>query len=122
MANLHQIAALSILIQQRNIHIDQYFRWRRRRLRRKPRSVWVRPWIQRRNEYGMYDKLMGELRSEDPKAFQNFMRMSPNMFNELLGRLRVRLTKTKINFRENLEPGLKLAINPATLGLWKQLC
>ena len=64
---------------------------------------------------------MGELRSEDPKAFQNFMRMSPNMFNELLGRLRVRLTKTKINFRENLEPGLKLAINPATLGLWKQL-
>ena len=62
----------------------------------------------RRKEYGVYDKLMGELRNEDPSDFQNFMRMPPNIYNELLDRLRVRLTKKRT--REPLEPGLKLAI------------
>ena len=61
-------------------------------------------------ELGIYDRLMVELRNEDQRSFQNFMRMSPAMFDELLTRLTPRLTKKSTNYRENLEPGLKLAV------------
>ena len=53
---------------------------------------------------------MGELRNEDPRAFQNFMRMTPAMFDELVERLSPRITKPSTNFRASLEPGLKVAI------------
>ena len=83
---------------------------RRRRRRRRERTVWVRLWIARRPELGIYNRLMVELRNEDPRAFQHFMRMPPAMFDEIVTRLTPRLTKPKINFRPNLEPGLKVAI------------
>ncbi|XP_076042092.1 uncharacterized protein LOC143025993 [Oratosquilla oratoria] len=53
---------------------------------------------------------MVELRHEDPSSFQNFMRMSPAMFDELLNRLTPRLTRPSTNYRANLEAGLKLAV------------
>ncbi|XP_041484662.1 putative nuclease HARBI1 [Lytechinus variegatus] len=59
----------------------------------------------------MYDRLMVELRNEDPRAFQNFMRMPPDMFDELVNRLTPRLLKTQTNFGANFEPGLKVALN-----------
>jgi len=77
--------------------------WRRRR-------YWVRPWIGRRKELGMYDQLMVELRNEDHASFNNFLRMSPAMFDELLARVGPRITKQHTFCREPLEPGLKLAL------------
>ncbi|XP_063859180.1 putative nuclease HARBI1 [Scylla paramamosain] len=64
----------------------------------------------KRLELGIYSKLMVELRNEDPNSFQNFMRMSPAMFDELLNRLTPGLTRPSTNYRANLEPGLKLAV------------
>jgi hypothetical protein len=71
MAQLHQMLA----------------RRRRHRRRQQIRAVWTRNWITRRPEQGLYDRLMVELKNEDPIAFQNFMRMPPDMFDELLQRL-----------------------------------
>ena len=53
--------------------------------RRRPRSceIWVKPWIGRRRQFGLYDQLMVELRNEDERAFRNFLRMPPEMY-ELL--------------------------------------
>ena len=100
-------------IQQHNNQLFQVQqllqRWRRRR-RRNQRAIHVRDWIGRRLDLGMYNKLMVELRNEDPRAFHNFMRMPPAMFDELVDRLTPRLTKKQINFRPNLEPGLKVAL------------
>ena len=40
---------------------------RRRRQRRRRQRQWcVRPWIARRVELGLYDRLLQELRNEDP--------------------------------------------------------
>ena len=50
-----------------------------------------------------------ELRSEDQTSFKNFMRMPPEMFDELLTRVGPRITKQNTNYREALDPGLKLA-------------
>ncbi len=60
----------------------------RRRRRRAPRGwrVWVRQWldVDRRLQYGHYHRLMYELRYEDPASYFNFLRVPPDMFDELL--------------------------------------
>jgi len=82
----------------------------RRRRRRGQRRYWVRPWIGRRRQFGLYDQLLVELRNEDQKTFKNFMRMPPEMFDELRTRVGPRISKQNTNYREAIEPGLKLAV------------
>ena len=77
--------------------------------RRRPRSVWVKPWIQRRMLFGQYDTLMQELMRESKGDFKRYMRMTPEMFRELLDRVGPRITKDRAR-RPALEAGLKLAI------------
>ncbi|XP_060590666.1 uncharacterized protein LOC132745720 [Ruditapes philippinarum] len=71
----------------------------------------MRDWIGRRPELGLYDRLMVELRNEDPRAFQNFMRMPPAMFDEIVQRLTPALSKETTNWRAPLDPGLKVALS-----------
>ena len=93
---LEQQVALALLIRGR---------------RRRRRAYWVKPWLstERRLMNGHYDRLMAELRVDDPSSFFNYLRMPPEMFDELLQRLSPRLTKADTNFRKALAPGLKLA-------------
>ena len=83
---------------------------RRRRKRRGRRRFWVRPWIGRRRQFGLYDQLLVQLRNEDQASFKNFMRMPPEMFDELLTRVGPGITKQNTHYREALDPGLKLAL------------
>ena len=53
---------------------------------------------------------MAELRMEDVHSFFNFLRMQPEMFDELLNRVAQRIQKNDTLCRKSLEPGLKLAI------------
>ena len=60
-------------------------RWGRRM--RWPRSMWVREWLSedRRQQLGHYSTfLTRELRTEDVNAFQNYLRMPPELFDEIL--------------------------------------
>ena len=43
--------------------------------RRHRRSVWIRKWLQRRDQLGAYKGLMRELNAEDMRGFKNFIRM-----------------------------------------------
>ena len=52
-------------------------RHRRRRRNRQRRRVWIRPWVRRMEEFGIYDQLLVELRWEDMASFVNFLRMPP---------------------------------------------
>ncbi|XP_028416048.1 protein ALP1-like [Dendronephthya gigantea] len=83
---------------------------RRKRRKRKRREVWMRSWMGRRRQFGIYDQLLVELRSEDTRYFKNFMRMVPEMFDELLARVSPRITKKHTWYRRPLEPGLKLSL------------
>ncbi|XP_068726261.1 uncharacterized protein [Montipora capricornis] len=78
--------------------------------RQRARQYWVRSWINRRQQFGFYHQLMNELREENVGDFINFMRMPPEMFDEILERIRGRITKQKTRYRDPLEPGLKLAV------------
>ena len=62
-------------------------RHRRRRMNRQRRRVWIRPWVRRTEEFGIYDQLLVELRREDTASFVNILRMplgcSTNSWNVL---------------------------------------
>ena len=85
----------------------------RRRRNRRISSCWVRPWLsaERRLQFGHYDRLLVELRMEDQQSFFNFLRMPPEMFDELLNRVGPRIRKMDTHYRKALEPGMKLAID-----------
>ena len=53
--------------------------------------------------FGIYDQLMVKLRNEDHASFTNFLRMPPDMCDELLRRMGPRITKTSTRYREPLE-------------------
>ena len=103
-----------LLLQHQNQMLQVYHALKRRqqskRKRTVVRNIWVRDWISKRPELGLYDRLMVELRNEDPRAFQNFMRMPPAMFDEIVERLTPALTKKTTNWRAPLAPGLKVAL------------
>ena len=71
--------------------------------------MWVLPWISCRPQLGVYDRLMVELRTEDPASFKNLLRMPPEVFDELLVKVSPRPEKDYIG-RQPLSPGLKLAL------------
>jgi len=106
----YMLAVLQNEADQNNLAIYRYIQGRQRWRRGQRRRWWTRPWIRRRRQFGLYDQLMVELRREDEAAFINFMRMTPEMFDELLDRISPRITKQHTWYREPLEPGIKLAI------------
>lgn len=53
---------------------------------------------------------MTELRAEDLASFVNFLRVPPEMFDELLTRVGPRISKPDTSYRKALEPGMKLAV------------
>ncbi|XP_021376400.1 protein ALP1-like [Mizuhopecten yessoensis] len=82
----------------------------KKKRKRRGRKWWVRPWLGRRPQVGVYDKLMAELRAEDQASFHNFLRMPREMFDELRQRVGPRITKKDTRFRPALDPGMKLAL------------
>ena len=74
------------------------------------KSIWVRKWLLNRPKYGQYEKLLAELLQNDPAGFHNFLRVTPELFDQLLRRIAPRIEKQDTYMRKALEPGLKLAI------------
>jgi len=52
--------------------------------KRRHRTLWMKSWVARRLEYGVYHSLVQELRQDDPSAYRNFLRMNWSSFNDLL--------------------------------------
>ncbi len=87
--------------------------WRQRRRphqARRPKLMWVKTWLLRRDDLGHYNTLMRELEAEDPPAYRNFIRCDPLFFKELVERLAPRIRRKPNNWRKPLQPGLMVAI------------
>ena len=48
--------------------------------------------------------------AKDPNAYMNFMRVDPDMFHEMLGRLDARIEKRLTWMRRALDDGMRIAI------------
>ena len=79
-----------------------------RRIRR--RSTWARDWLSRRPLHGQYDQLLTELHRNDLPGYKNFLRITPELFHEIVERVTPILEKQRTPMREPLDVGLKLAI------------
>ena len=90
----------------RNLKLLILLRKRQRIVRR----YWVREVLRTRKISGEYTTLVQQMREVDPQGFQTYFRMSPDVFDEVLGKLRARLTKETTNFREPIPPEERLAV------------
>ena len=66
----------------------------RQRRRVQQRRWWVKPWLERRRLFGQYHTLFQELEREFDGDYLSYIRMSSNMFAELLLRVGPRITKS----------------------------
>ena len=77
---------------------------------RRRRRIWVSQWLQRRLQQGAWQNLIPTLARTDQVLYRNTLRMEETMFDEILERVRPLITRQTTNFREPIEPGLRLAI------------
>ena len=74
------------------------------------RKWWMKPWLRRRTFLGQYTRLMEEMRREDIPSYTNYMRMPPELVDEVLQRIGHRIEKQTTFWRKPLSPGLRFAI------------
>ena len=77
---------------------------------RRPRSVWQKKWLSRREEDGFSAKLFKELRHEEPELFRNALRMSAEQFDYLLNLLKPHIEKADTTFRKSIPAVIRLAL------------
>ena len=80
------------------------------RRRRRPRAVWARQWLLRRELYGDYENLLWELHREDHRGFKTYIRITPAFFEEMVARVTPAVQKHDTRLRKALPVGLKLAV------------
>ena len=87
-------------------------RWGFQERQLRHRRYWVRSWLTQaeHEERGLYTRLMPRLELDDPMAYRNFIRMPPNLFQELEQRLNPDLQRERTWMREPLSPGVKFAV------------
>ena len=105
-----QLVGFGLALQHNLLHLQRLYNILMAGRQRRRRSVWIREWIRRRSQFGVYEQLMEELRLEDVVSFKNFLRIDPAMFRELVDRLTPRLQKRDTWYREAHPVGLKVAI------------
>ena len=76
---------------------DQKEEERRPPRRRTPRAVWVRELLTRRQKSRQYDSLLTELHNEDSRSYRNYLRITPDLFQEMVEKL-TPLLKKQSNF------------------------
>ena len=65
-----------------------------RKKKKRPRSTWMKTWLARRNEKGVYNNLINEMRLEDAESFRRYLRMNTESFEHLLELVTPGLEKT----------------------------
>ena len=78
-------------------------------VRKKEEKDLVKLWLSRRNERGIYNNLIQQLRCEDVDEYKRFLRMTPEIFDELLSYIEVDITKQTTVLREAIPAKMKLA-------------
>lgn len=79
---------------------------------KKNRSVWVRPWLQKRPSEGLCQKLLPEFRDVDGQnhLYLDFMRMDEDSFNYLLALVTPLIAKQDTNMRKSIDAGQRLTV------------
>ncbi|KAF8778527.1 hypothetical protein HNY73_015241 [Argiope bruennichi] len=74
------------------------------------KRTWVKKWIRKRDELGTSNLLLKELAAEDPKEYCLFLRLTPEMFNNLLCRISDTIQRQNTIMRGSLSAKIKLEL------------
>ncbi|XP_023240795.1 uncharacterized protein LOC111639231 isoform X1 [Centruroides sculpturatus] len=83
---------------------------RRRRRRRFDRRFWIREIFLDRERTGVQNTLIPRLRSFDKEYYFDFLRMSPEKFDELLNKLGPKITRQNTRWRDAIPASDRLAV------------
>ncbi|KAH3771872.1 hypothetical protein DPMN_173201 [Dreissena polymorpha] len=70
------------------------------------------------DQFGHFNRLMPELRQEDPASFQNFLRVPPEMFDEAS----TPHFQARYKLQKSYRSGNKIGSNPTPSGDWRSVC
>ena len=79
------------------------------RKRRKQRTVWAKPWLNHRNVLGVYKTYLGELHMEDEAEHKKFLRMTLDIFDDLLNLIECNIKIKSTIVRDPIPANIKLA-------------
>ncbi|XP_023240796.1 uncharacterized protein LOC111639231 isoform X2 [Centruroides sculpturatus] len=82
----------------------------RRRRRRFDRRFWIREIFLDRERTGVQNTLIPRLRSFDKEYYFDFLRMSPEKFDELLNKLGPKITRQNTRWRDAIPASDRLAV------------
>ncbi|XP_012532152.1 uncharacterized protein LOC105834307 isoform X2 [Monomorium pharaonis] len=74
------------------------------------RRMWVKPWVARRREQGCHHNLFLELQLEDPNKFRRCLRMSVEIFEDLVIKITPLIQKQNTHLRESISPAERLSV------------
>ena len=77
---------------------------------RKERLIWVKPWLRKRVEQGIFNNLFQELLVGDSTSFRDYIRMDRLHFDYLVERLYPYLVKEDTVMRESIKPAEQCCI------------
>lgn len=80
------------------------------RRRRKNRTVWVHPYLTRRNEMSEFHNLVSEFRVENKDLYFTYFRMFPATMDYLLSLVGPSIKKYHTQFREPISEKERLAL------------
>lgn len=86
-----------------------YYVRRKKFKKKKPKKLWIHPFISDRSRSGVFSKLYEDLRKY-PSKFFNYTRMSVSSFDELLSLCTNELTKQDTILRKSIGPEEKLFV------------
>ena len=71
--------------------------------------MWVKPWLRRRINLGLYETLVQELKFEDESEYKKLLHIAPQDFDEFWGLIQNDITKAKTNMRDSIPANINLA-------------
>jgi hypothetical protein len=80
------------------------------KLKRNSPVVWQKSWLKNRQSHSSYSLIQNELRLTDPMSFKTYLRMSPQVFEELLIKVAPKIAKQDTFFRQAISPGERLSV------------
>ncbi|KAF6207432.1 hypothetical protein GE061_018675 [Apolygus lucorum] len=77
-------------------------------IKRKRRKIWCKNWLQNRNRFS-HMSLLSELAANEPNDFKNYLRMTEDCFEDILGRISPEIEKQSTAMRESITSKERLA-------------
>jgi len=72
---------------------------RNKRINKRKHRVWISKYLRCRPQYGAYNSLMHDLLELDNTKFRNYIRMDPDVFEDLFIKVEPRITTKDTKFR-----------------------